>query len=125
MRRYPHRIIFRLTDKDFQFFGGMIHKVYGVHNWSDLCRHALYIASEDHQHAEFPLGSRPTDNGQTNGDLLRSQLGHTPPAVSDHIDEKEARKIFRNLAKRNKPTVNKRLKAFKKKLDKRKPAKVK
>lgn len=61
MKRFPHRVIFRMTEKDWIDFGGLIGKVYGVANWSDLCRHGLLLAFQEHAARQLPLGSRAPD----------------------------------------------------------------
>lgn len=92
MIRRPHRVNFRLSDIEKARYEALIHKVYCVHNWTDLCLKALEELHDQHMANSQPLGSSPfpsdVDQQLSAKDTSKRQ---TPDRPSDNTGAKKAR----------------------------------
>jgi hypothetical protein len=79
MTRQKNRVNFRLSDTQFVRWQVMIGNLYGVHNWTDLCRKALHELHERNFGESHPLGTVPTsEKPQSTLERFQAQLDKPP-----------------------------------------------
>lgn len=121
MKRFPHKIEFRLTPDQYKRYVALIGKVYGVHSWTDLCRAGLLAIYDIHVGTTFPLGSVPVPQDLSPSASFGQNLKKKPPTISQDaskVDETECGTPYseKKLAPAADAAPNRRLKKYAKKL---------